>query len=421
MGAMDYITSANICYLICDTLKLIDKRPIDHGIRVAYMMMKMLQCKGGYDEYEIAEFAFLAMIHDIGVYKTDELTDEFLYDTEENGNAHAAYGAIFLSCTSPFGDRTDIIRYHHLPYRKLSGIKYKYGKIAMYLSLLEDVDAVYRKEGAGMDYKTFEAGAGKCYLPEAVLLLTRCIRIEGMLEQFATGKYEEELHTFMHNALFTNEEKENYIKFVMHCFSLGGKMRTVRPLLCCCIVDEIAASLEIVGREKEKLEYAAMLHDIGMLRFDKTVIKAAQKMETAAEALRDHVKIGTDLLNKYFDVEGISEIVAAHHEHLNGKGYPNGLMGDEITESQRVLQVADFMTMHMVKDHMAMDKNEILELLVKCAENRELGAKAVKGVIDRYDEIEKRIQSETRTFLEMHVRIKNSYKVLTGESTEEKV
>ena len=56
--AMDYISSTNICYLACDTLGLIDKRPITHGMRVAYMMMKLLECKGGYDEYEAAGYFF---------------------------------------------------------------------------------------------------------------------------------------------------------------------------------------------------------------------------------------------------------------------------------------------------------------------------------------------------------------------------
>ncbi len=96
MRAMDYISSTDICYLTCDTLSLIDERPIAHGMRVAYMMMKMLECKGGYDEYEIAEFVFLSMIHDIGVYRTNKITDELGYDTGASGTPHAVYGAWFL-------------------------------------------------------------------------------------------------------------------------------------------------------------------------------------------------------------------------------------------------------------------------------------------------------------------------------------
>ena len=421
MGPMDYITSANICYLICDALKLIDERPIDHGMRVAYMMMKMLQCKGGFDEYEIAEFAFLAMIHDIGAYQTEDFSQALAYDTEEAGNRHAVYGGIFLSNVSPFGARSDIVRYHHLPYTKLSRIQFKDSKIAMCLSLLEDADALYCKDGAEMDCKSFESGVGTRYFPEAVMLFTRCVRIEGMLDQLKSGKYKEELREFMNNVLFTNEEKENYIKFIMHCYSLRGKMRTVEAILCCCAVDEIATSMEMIGREKEKLEYAAMLHDIGMLRFDKAVLKAAEKLEKAAEAVRDHVSIGKDLVERYFDTKEIAEIVAGHHEKLDGRGYPAGLAGDRVTKPQRALQVAEFITKTMLKNRMNLERAEMIALLQKYAEIKELGPKAVQGLADRYDMIDRRIQSETRTFLEMHVRIQNSYKVLTGKNAEEKV
>ena len=48
MWAMDYISSRDICYLVCDILSLIDKRPIEHGMRVAYMLMKLLQNKKNY-------------------------------------------------------------------------------------------------------------------------------------------------------------------------------------------------------------------------------------------------------------------------------------------------------------------------------------------------------------------------------------
>ena len=47
--AIEYITSKNLFYLICDTLKLMDESLIKHGTRVSYIMSKMLECKGGYE------------------------------------------------------------------------------------------------------------------------------------------------------------------------------------------------------------------------------------------------------------------------------------------------------------------------------------------------------------------------------------
>ena len=43
MRAMDYISSTDICYLVCDALSLMGKEPVEHGMRIAYMLMKLLQ------------------------------------------------------------------------------------------------------------------------------------------------------------------------------------------------------------------------------------------------------------------------------------------------------------------------------------------------------------------------------------------
>ena len=60
--AIEYITSKNLFLLICDTLKLLDKPLVKHGIRVSYTMSKMLECKGGYEKYEIADFLYHMMV-----------------------------------------------------------------------------------------------------------------------------------------------------------------------------------------------------------------------------------------------------------------------------------------------------------------------------------------------------------------------
>ena len=72
---MEYIHSKDIFLLIRDTLKLADTQEMEHGSRVAYLLYKMLECRGGYEKFELADFVFLASLHDIGAYKTDKQKD----------------------------------------------------------------------------------------------------------------------------------------------------------------------------------------------------------------------------------------------------------------------------------------------------------------------------------------------------------
>lgn len=415
MRTMDYISSTDICYLVCDTLKLIDKRPIEHGMRVAYMMMKLLQSKGGYDEYEAAEFVFLTMLHDIGVYNTERMLDERMYDAKGNNRAHAVYGSLFLKKLSPFGERADIILYHHMPFHELNKINYEYSRIAAYMYLLEDVDALYCKDGATMDLRDFERGAGDQYSAEAVMLLLRCVRMEGMLTRLKSGEYEQELRAYMENVLFTNEEKENLIRFIMQCFGLKEKLLAVKAIMCRCAVEEVAEDIGLTSREKEKLDYSAMLHDIGMLVMDKEVLKLLRDhIDSEKSELDDHVEVGVSLLKKYFTVQDVAEIMAAHHERLDGSGYPKGLRENRMTIHQQILQTADFLIglMNSRKKGQGLGKNEIVDALLRKSDKKLLSPKVVASVIRRYEMIDRRVHSETKDYLETHMRINNSYKML---------
>lgn len=386
MRAMDYISSTNICYLICDILKTLDAEPVEHGMRVAYMLMKLLECKGGYDEYEVAEYVFLAMLHDIGTYRREPSSERAEYDSSEAaGKRHAVYGGLFLKETSPFGARCDIVLYHHLQYAALSKLNYEHSRIAMYLNMLEEVDLLYCRDGFEMDCCSFEDGAGERYYPEAVLLLLKCIRRDKMLEKLASGEYRQELEKYMEYVLFTNEEKENYLKFAMYCIGLQDKKKTAAAIIRSCIADEIAEEMELSGREREKLEYASMLKDI-----DNSILK------------------------RYFAVQEIPQAAEKDVQRLADKNN-DSIRENRALQLQKIIQVADYIITTVIKEQGEsgnLYRKSIINTMEKLAQHRELDAEAAMSAIRRFGIIEKRVQMETRNYLEMYVNINNRYKIL---------
>ena len=101
--AIEYITSKNLFLLICDTLKLLDESLVKHGVRVSYIMSKMMECKGDYEKYEIADYMLLAMLHDIGAYKTDDVRKQLTFEAK-NTMPHSIYGYLFLKYLSILGN-----------------------------------------------------------------------------------------------------------------------------------------------------------------------------------------------------------------------------------------------------------------------------------------------------------------------------
>jgi HD-GYP domain-containing protein (c-di-GMP phosphodiesterase class II) len=85
-----------------------------------------------------------------------------------------------------------------------------------------------------------------------------------------------------------------------------------------------------------------LLHDIGKIGTPPTVLDKPGKL-TAEEmsVMRDHVSIGVRILEPIPGFREALPIVAQHHEWFNGKGYPAGVSGYDISLSARIFAVAD--------------------------------------------------------------------------------
>ncbi|WP_051533315.1 HD domain-containing phosphohydrolase [Anaerovibrio sp. RM50] len=90
------------------------------------------------------------------------------------------------------------------------------------------------------------------------------------------------------------------------------------------------------------LKYAALLHDIGKIGIPDWIInKTGPLTDEEFEIVKTHPVIGGDILKTITSVEDIYNGAMFHHEHYDGSGYPRGLLGKNIPEMARVINVAD--------------------------------------------------------------------------------
>lgn len=85
--AVEYITSRNMISLIYETMRVMNVGAAHHGVRVGYIMAKLLETRGTYEKYEIADFMILAMLHDIGAFKTDDVRKQLTYEAKKDASA----------------------------------------------------------------------------------------------------------------------------------------------------------------------------------------------------------------------------------------------------------------------------------------------------------------------------------------------
>lgn len=91
-----------------------------------------------------------------------------------------------------------------------------------------------------------------------------------------------------------------------------------------------------------RLGIGALLHDIGKVRMGELITKRGSLTETEWVRIKEHPRIGYDLLRSNFEISLLSAHVAfQHHERWDGTGYPRGLKRNEIHEFGLIAAVAD--------------------------------------------------------------------------------
>ncbi|MDY6794225.1 MAG: GAF domain-containing protein [Actinomycetota bacterium] len=104
----------------------------------------------------------------------------------------------------------------------------------------------------------------------------------------------------------------------------------------------IAEAMDLEEREKQKLKYAATLHDIGKIGIAGRVLnKAGALTEEEYTHVKTHPLLGDTIIEPVEFLQGPRPIILHHHERFDGKGYPDGLKGEDIPLSARILSVAD--------------------------------------------------------------------------------
>lgn len=131
----------------------------------------------------------------------------------------------------------------------------------------------------------------------------------------------------------------------------------------------IARQMGMDDEEIMQIRYIALLHDIGKIGVPDFVLNKPGKLTDAEyELMKEHTVIGSRILKDIGMFSDLDLGARCHHERYDGKGYPNGLKGDEIPFIARIIGVADAfdaMTSNRVyRKHLT--KEKVLEELKRC-------------------------------------------------------
>jgi putative nucleotidyltransferase with HDIG domain len=111
------------------------------------------------------------------------------------------------------------------------------------------------------------------------------------------------------------------------------------------VADQAASIAELMGLDPDVVEnvrLAGRLHDVGKIGIREDILnKPGALTAEEFEHVKDHVRMGMEILTPLKHIPTALEFVHDHHEHWDGGGYPRGIAGDQITIGGRILAACD--------------------------------------------------------------------------------
>jgi len=104
----------------------------------------------------------------------------------------------------------------------------------------------------------------------------------------------------------------------------------------------IAHTMGLPDKDLQIVQRGGLLHDIGKIGTPPAILDKPGKLEVwENEVVHNHVQVGVRILEPIDTFHDLLGVVAQHHEHFDGSGYPAGLAGEQISLHARIVAVAD--------------------------------------------------------------------------------
>jgi HD-GYP domain-containing protein (c-di-GMP phosphodiesterase class II) len=360
-------STSNIYPIILRMLSYLDKRIVGHGERVAYIAKAILENEEGLNKNDIVTDVFLALLHDIGAIKTEEVDKILNFDTG-NVYPHCLYGSLFIKHFSPIGNRSDVILYHHTPFNQLrEGLNEAIANIIFLSDRIDILMDVIKSDTLDPIYKL----SGTSFNPIHVEAFKKVNKDNILLTKIKDGRYKEELNDFFMSSDF---DFEPYFLLMVDMIDFKSYQTVVHSYGVACFSYYIAQLFHLDEKERSNLVKASFAHDIGKIAIPNEILEKPGKLtKEEYEVMKTHVTITKEILTGLVPLE-ILEPAVNHHERLDGSGYPT--RKSYLSLEDQILIYADILSalsFHRLYREDAGEKNTIM-VLDEMVNHRQLSA-----------------------------------------------
>lgn len=217
-----------------------------------------------------------------------------------------------------------------------------YSRIAL---MAQVIDVFHTSSGVEAARREISHRSGVWFDPKVVEAFERVASRQKFWDTLRSDNLQEELYA-LEPAQETKTVDEDFLDDIAAAFAkvvdskspyTSGHSERVT-----LFTDMIAEKMEFSAERRRWLKRAALLHDIGKLGVSNSVLDKPGKLDPDEwAAVQMHAAYSEQILSRITAFRDLAPIAAAHHERLDGKGYPRGLKDDQIVLETRIITAAD--------------------------------------------------------------------------------
>ena len=160
----------------------------------------------------------------------------------------------------------------------------------------------------------------------------------------------------------------------------------------------LAQKMDLTQEQLNWIRIGTPLHDIGKIGIKDAILNKTDKLTPAEfEIMKTHTTIGAKMLEQVADLTPVIPIVRSHHERWDGKGYPDGLAGENIPLLARIVGVADaYDAMTTDRPYRKALSPEVAFAEIEKMKGKQFDPVAAEAFCGVRDKVEQAMQSETK-------------------------
>ena len=400
------INNESILNIIRRFCNYIDPRLTEHGSHVSYIVFQMLRETGRFTKEELRNICFVAQLHDVGAYKTEEISRMLQFETKDVWD-HSFYGYLFIRYFSPLKDFAPAVLLHHLNWdflEKQSSLDSLMKDLGQLIHIADRIDVLMSLQN--------------CSWKETLSLLKKLDFKNSIEEEW---KADSQFNQFLTGIPLSGEAITDYLKMLVFIIDFRSHYTVTHTITTTSISYELGKLLSYPEDRLNVILCGALLHDLGKIAVPVEILEYPGKLSRQAMTImRTHVGYTKEIFGGSID-EAVERIALRHHEKLNGTGYPDGLFAKDLSKEERLVAIADIISAltgtRSYKESYPLEK--ITTILESMKNDQLVDPDIVTIAITNLDSILETTAVRCRPILRIYEKLKNEYQYLLGLTTDD--